>query len=311
MAKDPYRIIQVAHHAEPEVIEAAYKRLARKYHPDLSSSADATAHMQDLNWAYQILIDPAKRARYDRGIGRKVTPKPKPPKSRPPPPKPAPATPKPKPPPPKAKAYTSAKKASAGTQSSRQKAPRPKPKLNKMGPTERRILRAVGAIGITLFAIAFIARDPAPVVRATAQPPASPAPTGVFKLTPVPTLGLPSGTLTLLGEPIYMDEQEFGVDLWAETRQGVNMRALNITSTRIQYTATHLASDSTGHDTIRQFYCGAAVLHGSECSVGIDLFEQTLLSGQSNIGDLEMRSWHHTDISAASHRETSPTAGSG
>ncbi len=65
MGQDPYNILQVAHHAEPEVIEAAYKRLALKYHPDQNPSTSATAHMQDLNWAYQILKDSAKRARYD------------------------------------------------------------------------------------------------------------------------------------------------------------------------------------------------------------------------------------------------------
>ncbi len=100
MARDPYNILQVARHAEPEVIEAAYKRLALKYHPDTNSSANATAHMQEINWAYEILNDPAKRASYDRGVKPQAAPKPPPPKS--PPPKPPPAQPKPpspKPPP--------------------------------------------------------------------------------------------------------------------------------------------------------------------------------------------------------------------
>ena len=79
MVRDPYNILQLAHHAEPEVVEAAYRRLARKYHPDQSPSVNATAHMQDINWAYQILKDPAKRASYDRTTGQGV--KQPPPKS--------------------------------------------------------------------------------------------------------------------------------------------------------------------------------------------------------------------------------------
>ena len=96
MTRDPYQILQVAHHAEPEVIEAAYRRLALKYHPDQNTSASATAHMQDINWAYQTLKDPAERASYDRGARPQAPPKPKPP---PPKPKPPPAQPKPKHPP--------------------------------------------------------------------------------------------------------------------------------------------------------------------------------------------------------------------
>ena len=38
---DPYKILQVDSEAEDEVIQAAYRRLARKYHPDLATTADA------------------------------------------------------------------------------------------------------------------------------------------------------------------------------------------------------------------------------------------------------------------------------
>jgi hypothetical protein len=75
--RDPYRILQVAPHAEIEVIEAAYRRLARKYHPDVDSSASATQRMQEINWAYEILSDPAKRAKYDTSV-RSATPRPRP-----------------------------------------------------------------------------------------------------------------------------------------------------------------------------------------------------------------------------------------
>ena len=65
MDSDLYDILQVAPHAEPEVIEAAYKRLARKYHPDVNRAADASERMRALNQAYEILSNPTERARYD------------------------------------------------------------------------------------------------------------------------------------------------------------------------------------------------------------------------------------------------------
>ncbi|MCL5959410.1 MAG: J domain-containing protein [Chloroflexi bacterium] len=51
--------------AEPEVIQAAYRSLARKYHPDRNKAA-SSAEMQKINAAYEILSDPVKRRRYDR-----------------------------------------------------------------------------------------------------------------------------------------------------------------------------------------------------------------------------------------------------
>ena len=62
--KDYYLILQVQPSAEPEVIQAAYRRLARKYHPDVED--DSPARMQDLNEAYEVLSRPDKRAAYDR-----------------------------------------------------------------------------------------------------------------------------------------------------------------------------------------------------------------------------------------------------
>ncbi|MCX6050519.1 MAG: DnaJ domain-containing protein [Chloroflexi bacterium] len=64
--KNYYKILQIDPSAEPEMVETAYRRLARKYHPDQNNSADATARMQDLNEAYEILSDVGKRAAYDR-----------------------------------------------------------------------------------------------------------------------------------------------------------------------------------------------------------------------------------------------------
>ncbi len=61
-----YKVLQVDPSAEPEVVEAAYKRLAAKYHPDKNPSESATAKMKEINGAYDVLRDPARRARYDR-----------------------------------------------------------------------------------------------------------------------------------------------------------------------------------------------------------------------------------------------------
>ena len=63
---DYYEILQVSPRAEPDVIEAAYRRLARKYHPDLNPGVDALQQMSELNRAFDVLNDPRKRAEYDR-----------------------------------------------------------------------------------------------------------------------------------------------------------------------------------------------------------------------------------------------------
>ena len=63
---DFYEALQVSSKAEQEVIEAAYKRLALKYHPDLNPTPEATERMQALNAAYAVLSDPVRRAEYDQ-----------------------------------------------------------------------------------------------------------------------------------------------------------------------------------------------------------------------------------------------------
>lgn len=63
---DYYKILQVDPAAELEVITAAYKRLAQKYHPDGHQLTIESRRMQDINLAYAVLRDPAKRAQYDR-----------------------------------------------------------------------------------------------------------------------------------------------------------------------------------------------------------------------------------------------------
>ncbi len=64
--RDLYQILQVDPAAEPEVVQAAFKRLALKYHPDTNPSPDAHRRMQELNEAYAIIGDPYQRAAYDR-----------------------------------------------------------------------------------------------------------------------------------------------------------------------------------------------------------------------------------------------------
>lgn len=68
-ARDYYRVLQVDPDAEPEVIHAAYRRLASKYHPDVNQSAEASDRMSEINAAYAVLKDPDQRAQYDRARG--------------------------------------------------------------------------------------------------------------------------------------------------------------------------------------------------------------------------------------------------
>ncbi len=63
--KDYYAILQVHPRAEPEVIDAAYRRLSRKYHPDVTGQPDAGQRMRELNEAFEVLSDPARRRAYD------------------------------------------------------------------------------------------------------------------------------------------------------------------------------------------------------------------------------------------------------
>jgi curved DNA-binding protein CbpA len=62
---DPYKVLQVDPEAEDEVIQAAYRRLAQKYHPDVAGAA-GSERMASINAAWELLRDPARRASYDR-----------------------------------------------------------------------------------------------------------------------------------------------------------------------------------------------------------------------------------------------------
>ena len=65
---DPYKILEVKRDASQEDIQKAYRRLAKKLHPDLNpGDRDAEAKFKDVSAAYDLLSDPEKRARFDRG----------------------------------------------------------------------------------------------------------------------------------------------------------------------------------------------------------------------------------------------------
>jgi curved DNA-binding protein len=63
--KDYYKILGVPRDASPDDVKHAYRRLARKYHPDVSKEPDAEARFKEVNEANEVLKDPEKRAAYD------------------------------------------------------------------------------------------------------------------------------------------------------------------------------------------------------------------------------------------------------
>jgi curved DNA-binding protein CbpA len=65
-AADPYKILQVDPEAEDEVIQAAYRRLAQKYHPDRSTGQAAIDRMVAINAAWETIGDPKRRATFDQ-----------------------------------------------------------------------------------------------------------------------------------------------------------------------------------------------------------------------------------------------------
>ena len=71
--RDYYRTLGVAREAPADNIKKAYRKLARKYHPDVSKEPDAEKRMKEVNEAYEVLSDPEKRAAYDQ-LGKNYQP---------------------------------------------------------------------------------------------------------------------------------------------------------------------------------------------------------------------------------------------
>lgn len=64
--RDLYQILGVDRTATEEDIRKAYRKLARKYHPDVNKEPDAEQKFKEVKEAYEVLSDPQKRAQYDR-----------------------------------------------------------------------------------------------------------------------------------------------------------------------------------------------------------------------------------------------------
>jgi curved DNA-binding protein len=64
--QDYYSTLGVAKSASAEDIQKSYRKLARKYHPDINQSDEAEARFKEINEAYEVLKDPDKRSKYDR-----------------------------------------------------------------------------------------------------------------------------------------------------------------------------------------------------------------------------------------------------
>ncbi len=63
--KDYYEILGVSRDADASAIKSAYRKLARKYHPDVNKTKEAEEKFKDINEAYEVLSDKNKRQRYD------------------------------------------------------------------------------------------------------------------------------------------------------------------------------------------------------------------------------------------------------
>src|ERR1700744_390913 len=64
--RDYYKILGVTRTATADEVKKSYRRLARKFHPDVSKEKDAEAHFKEVQEAYEVLKDTEKRAAYDQ-----------------------------------------------------------------------------------------------------------------------------------------------------------------------------------------------------------------------------------------------------
>jgi curved DNA-binding protein len=76
---DYYKMLGVERNVSPEDLQKAYRKLARRYHPDISDEADAEERFKEVGEAYEVLKDPEARAHYDKmgyRSGQNVNPPP-------------------------------------------------------------------------------------------------------------------------------------------------------------------------------------------------------------------------------------------
>lgn len=66
MAKSLYETLEVSDTASSDEIKKAYRKLARKYHPDVNKDKDAEDKFKEINAAYEVLSDPQKKQQYDQ-----------------------------------------------------------------------------------------------------------------------------------------------------------------------------------------------------------------------------------------------------
>jgi len=81
---NPYDVLGLGRDTSPEQVKAAYRTLARRYHPDQvpdDEKGDAAVHFQRITDAYQVLVDPERRARWDVQDALRTVPTPAPPAS--------------------------------------------------------------------------------------------------------------------------------------------------------------------------------------------------------------------------------------
>ena len=76
LMSDPYAVLGIPRDADEQQVRDAYRRLAKRYHPDLHPDAQTSDRMRRVNEAWDVLSDPARRARYDADHGRVGSPMP-------------------------------------------------------------------------------------------------------------------------------------------------------------------------------------------------------------------------------------------
>ncbi len=66
MKRDYYEVLGIPRHADADAIKAAYRKLARQFHPDVNKSEDAASRFNEIQEAYDVLSDPDRRRQYDQ-----------------------------------------------------------------------------------------------------------------------------------------------------------------------------------------------------------------------------------------------------